>query len=125
MADPDSGTTDKESWAGVSMKDAVRRWNPPAHWWKNAGNDSFDPDITLAADEWMDILCKHAVIPYGKRGNRIVLAASRYMDALHVANILGIVHRVEDVVLVERTQLTHHLLKQRLIPPHRPVFPFG
>ena len=113
MVDPDSDTTtDKESWAGVSTRESVRPTSVVASRGRAERRGSFAPDLDLAHDVWMDTLCRHAVIPYARKDDRLVLAASRYIDALTVASALGITDRMADVVLVERSAIVDSLLKR-------------
>ncbi len=112
MMDPDSGTTtDKESWAGVSIRESANHRNPVAS--RGQGTQSeFLPDTTLAVDDWMETLCAHCVIPHTRQGDKLVLAASRYIDALRAASALGIAHRIADVIIIGRAQITEHLLQR-------------
>ena len=65
----------------------------------------FAPVLSLSQDNWRDVLCRHAVIPYAIHDGIMVMAASTYADATKAIAALGIAARPVSVMIAPRSDI--------------------
>ena len=72
----------------------------------------FAPDPALTEDAFLDICCRHLVIPYAQKDGMITLAAVSHSDGLTAIRELPDVLAIADIVIVPKAAMMRYLHKR-------------